>query len=229
MTLQRKDLHTVVENYLQDHKPNLRYTAFDYCYNYFHPSIFSPKKYDLEKSCLVLYTYLANWGMLHNSPRMTKVNHIYLTPTVRYIAESDSSLWEIDVDNYTNSNIDRIIATYADVKGLLDLEGSRPVTIVTKILLGVYGFVPAFDNNFCNTFRAIPFENEKNLGEHCGFRSFNPYACQCIKAFYEANKVEIDNFHKKTKTIDFQTGKNTNLRYPKAKIIDMYGFQKMES
>jgi len=172
----------------------------------------------MEKSCLVLYSYLANWGMMRNSFLMKEVNHKHLEQTVRYIAESDPSLWKIDVNNYTDANIERIVTTYNEIKEILVPTGVKPLTVVTKLLLGVYGFVPAFDRKFCLTFRKL-------FSKNCGFTSCNVEACQCIKSFYEDNKEIINEFHTKTKTIDYQTGRFTNLRYPRAKIIDMYGFQ----
>ena len=67
MAHQKKDFRITVEKYLKERKPNHRYTAFDYCYNHFHPKNFDSMKFDMKESCLVLYNYLANWGMLRNS------------------------------------------------------------------------------------------------------------------------------------------------------------------
>jgi hypothetical protein len=91
------------------------------------------------------------------------------------------------------------------------------LTLITKILLGVFGFIPAFDNFFCNSFRAI-------AEGQCGFRSVNQKSLSFIKTFYEANKTTIDRLSDETFTTDFITGRKTTLNYPKAKIIDMYGF-----
>ncbi|MFP4460510.1 MAG: hypothetical protein ACLFSQ_13095 [Candidatus Zixiibacteriota bacterium] len=88
---------------------------------------------------------------------------------------------------------------------------------MTKILLGVFGFIPAFDNYFGNTFRAIS-------GGQCGFRSVNEKSLSFIKEFYDSNKSTIDRLSDETYTTDFITGEKTNINYPRAKIIDMYGF-----
>ena len=90
------------------------------------------------------------------------------------------------------------------------------MTLVTKIMLGVYGIIPAFDSFFTDTFRSI-FKNE------CGFRSVNTKSLNHIKQFYEHNKDDIDYWSTKIFTTDFLTGKKTNVNYTKAKIIDMYG------
>ena len=85
-------------------------------------------------------------------------------------------------------------------------------------MLGVFGFIPAFDNYFGNTFRGI-FND-------CGFRSINYKSLDCIQQFYEHNKEDIDNLASQTFITDFKSGTKTNSQYTKAKIIDMYGFTK---
>lgn len=60
--------------------------------------------------------------------------------------------------------------------------------------------------------------------ESCGFRKVNHKSLDCIKAFYERNKPTIDSIANQTFTINFLSGQKTRINYPKAKIIDMYGF-----
>lgn len=59
---------------------------------------------------------------------------------------------------------------------------------------------------------------------NCGFRTMNKNPLAIIREFYDANKPEIDNLSNNTYTTDFSTGQKTEIKYPKAKIIDMYGF-----
>lgn len=94
------------------------------------------------------------------------------------------------------------------------------LTVVTKILLGVFGFIPAFDTNFCNGFREMHTEKKG-----CGFRRVNKNSLLLIKDFYESNKDEIDSYHNNLFTTDFITGEKSSIKYTKAKIIDMYGFE----
>jgi len=58
----------------------------------------------------------------------------------------------------------------------------------------------------------------------CGFRRVNTNSLSCIKEFYENNKMTIDKLSSESFTTDFLTGQKTEINYPKAKIIDMYGF-----
>jgi hypothetical protein len=213
--MKKTDIETIVNRYKSQSAPDDRYASFDYCYNYFRPS--NDITQDIEKGCLVLGFYLASWGMFRGSSFLLQKSVKHFEPTIRYIATLDKSVWEIDADNYDENNVQTIIKIYKDIKTRLINKSNADLTLITKILLGVFGFVPAFDNFFCNSFRAIS-------GGQCGFRKVNVKSLSFIKAFYEANKTTIDRLSVETFTMDFLTGQKTTLNYPKAKIIDMYGF-----
>ena len=142
----------------------------------------------------------------------------YFEPTIKYLATLDKSVWLIDVDNYVPENIETIIQIYNDIKKCIISGNNSDLTLITKIMLGVFGFIPAYDQYFCDTFRQI-FAKVK-----CGFRRVNQKSLKCIKMFYDANKQIIDEISVNTFTTDFETGAKTKINYPKAKIIDMYGF-----
>jgi len=80
-------------------------------------------------------------------------------------------------------------------------------TLVTKLMLGVFGSVPAFDTNFCREF---------------GVTAFGPKALRKIGAYYRANADVIDRYC--VPTLDFSTSMPTQRRYTKAKVIDMAFF-----
>jgi hypothetical protein len=211
----KTDIEPIVNKFKSQSNPDDRYTSFDYCYNYFRMT--NDLTQDIEKSCLVLGFYLASWGMFRGSSFLLQKSVKHFESTILYIATLDKSVWDIDVDNYNEKNIDTIIGIYKDIKKLLILNGNSDLTLITKILLGVFGFIPAFDNYFGNSFRAI-------YGGQCGFRKVNVNSLTSIKSFYESNKATIDRLSMETFTTNFMTGQKTTINYSKAKIIDMYGF-----
>jgi len=213
--MKRTDIVGNVEKFKESSNPNDRYTSFDYCYNYFRRTEDLTK--DMEKSCLALGFYLASWGMFRGSSFLLQKSVKHFVPTVQFISSLEKSVWTIDVNNYNKENMHTIIEIYNQVKSNLIQDNNADLTLVTKVLLGVFGFVPAFDNYFCNTFRVL------SEGE-CGFRRLNIKSLSFIQKFYEENKEEIDSLANNTHTTDFLTGKKTSIKYPKAKIIDMYGF-----
>jgi hypothetical protein len=211
------DIETVLQAFKSRTGPTDRYTSFDYCYNYFLKA--DDLERDVEKSCLALGFYLSSWGMLRGSSFLLDKSAKHFAPTIEYIATLDRSVWKIDVDNYTEENVQQIIEIYHGIRGRLVTEGKTHKTLVTKVLLGVFGFVPAFDDYFTSTFREIS-------GEICRFRSVNKNSLKVIRDFYEANRTQIDKWAVRTFTTDFVTEERTTTNYPKAKIIDMYGFQR---
>lgn len=215
--LYKVNIEVVISNYQRNNTPLDRYASFDYCYKYFRQSTSEELLKDIEKSCLVIGFYLASWGMLRGSSFLLNKSVKYYEPLIKYIAKLDKKTWEIDVDQYNNENIKKILSIYKDIKVIIIDDGNSHLTLVTKIMLGVFGFIPAFDNYFGNTFREI-------FNRECGFRSINKKSLNCIKEFYDSNREEIDDISNKIYLTDFSTGQKTNICYTKAKIIDMYGF-----
>ncbi len=215
--IKQTDINIVIKDFTEKSKPNDRYTSFDYCYNYFRTT--NDLTIDIEKSCLVLGFYLASWGMLRGSSFLLQHSVSHFRPTIQYINSLEKSVWDIDVDKYDDKNIEIITDIYGEIKKLLIPNGNTDLALVTKVLLGVFGFIPAFDSYFCETFRNL-FEGQ------CGFRRINKVSLSFIQNFYQENKSSIDNLSYSTFTTDFLSGKKTKINYPKAKIIDMYGFNK---
>jgi hypothetical protein len=201
--------------YRNNTDPEERYASFDYCYNYFKTEKYLT--FDLEKSCLVLGFYLSSWGMYRGSGFLMQKSLQWYKPLIDYIDTLNKSVWEIDVDKYNTENVRIILDIYRNICQCFIPEKNQDTTLVTKIMLGVFGFIPAFDTYFSNYFRNTYYGL-------CGFRSLNINALRLIKSFYDANKTVIDRLSSETFTIDFGTGQLTTINYPKAKIIDMYGF-----
>lgn len=194
-------------------KPDERLASFDYCYNYFY-SFYSTDNVKsmgntprIQDSCLQLGFYLASFGMMRGSSFLLEKSARNLIDTIEVISESEPILWEIDVPDYNEKNINLLLETKKNIVDALGKKNNPSDTLVSKIMLGVYGNVPAYDQFF-----------KKSLGVN----TFNNDSLMKIKDFYLKNKDEIDCI--KIKTLDFLTGKETPNKYSKAKIIDMYGF-----
>lgn len=215
--INKTDIELVINDFKEKSRPDDRFTSFDYCYNYFRTT--NDLTVDIEKSCLVLGFYLASWGMFRGSSFLLQNSVSHFKPTILYINSLDKSVWDIDVDKYDDKNIELIINIYKEIKKQLIPNGNTDLTLITKVLLGVFGFIPAFDKKFCDTFRLL-FDGQ------CGFRRVNKISLSFIQNFYQENKSSIDNLSNNTFTTDFLSGKKTKINYPKAKIIDMYGFNK---
>lgn len=213
--MKTENLEKIVNEFKSKSGPTDRYTSFDYCYNYFRNT--KNLNDDIEKTCLVLGFYLASWGMLRGSSFLLQKSAKHLQELIEYYSTLDKDIWQIDIDNYNSETISKIIEIYHNTKDIIIKENNTHLTLTTKILLGVFGFIPAYDQYFRRTFNEI-FKGK------CGFTVVNSNSLNCLKEFYEANNVIIDKLSNEIKTTEFLTGQKTNIHYPKAKIIDMYGF-----
>lgn len=195
-------------------EPSQRYASFDYCFNYFQSFRDSNNQRslgnieNLQTSCLQLAFYLASWGMLRGSTFLLERSSKFFEPLIKTIANWNPRIWEIDVDDYDDSDARQLLLQCKDVLiHALKTDRSPTDTLITKIMLGVYGNVPAFDANFSRGFK---------------LRQLNDKSLENIFTFYKHNRLAIDSYN--IPTIDFLTGQSTKRVYSKAKIIDMIGF-----
>jgi hypothetical protein len=209
------DLRKFVKSYYDNCKPLSRHVAFDYCYNYFHRT--EDLTVDMEKSCLVLGFYLASWGMFRGKLLLWKSLKHYVS-TIEFIAKVSEELRELEVDSY-ESDAEIIVDIYNEICDRIRPESDSRLILGTKVMLGVFGSVPAFDGNFQMTFKLM-------FPKRISSKELNIKSLLAIKQFYDANQDEIDKLSAEMCTIDFGNGQSTELHYTKAKIIDMYGWQK---
>ena len=209
------DITGNIRDYLNDRSPVKRYSSFDYCFNYFSDfyerdnieAIASPT--NIQLSCLQVGFYFASWGMLRGSSFLSQKSVKHYEGLISVIANMPKVCWKIDLDTYSDEAISLLLEIHKHIFGSLGEDDEyASATLVTKIMLGVFGNVPALDDYFCKGF---------------GFsKNFNKSLLRKISDYYQTNKEEFDGH--KIKTIDFGTGMETNRYYTKAKLIDMVGF-----
>lgn len=222
------DTHTVdVTRFTDQIKPEHRYASFDYCFNYFQSHRGDPRSLvgdNLQTSCLQLGFYLASWGMVRGSSFLLQRSVKHFEPVLEVIALTDREFWRIDLHSYDEEMIDEVLRVAEELREALSLSlslspsGGTPSvsgaqarrasdTLVTKVMLGVFGCVPAFDQYF-----------------RAGFKvgRLNRNALEKIADYYQGNHEHIDALRRQT--IDFETGQPTQFRYTRAKVIDMQFF-----
>jgi len=213
----KTNIKTMVTEFQKIAFPDHRYSSFDYCYNYFYKFDSKKKNLDIEKACAFLGFYLASWGMFRGSSFLLQKSYKYFIPVVEYISEIDNPIWEYKPSDFLkDKERKKVVKIYEDIKDLIIEEDNQAKTLVTKIMLGTIGIVPAYDEYFCKTFKNIEPKISK-------FSVFNEDSLIVIGNFYVSNKKEIDQLSKTIKTKNFEDDLEC-LNYPEAKIIDMYGF-----
>jgi len=190
---------------------NDRNNSFDYCFNYFRShlpasgagTIASGTKRQL--SCSHLGFYLASWGMLRGSSSLSRQSAKHYEPVIDFIATAPAELWATDVDTYSPKSIDLILC--CDRKLRIALGGKASQILTTKISLGVFGCVPAFDTYFT---------------QGSDFKTLNRSTLERLARFYKENDAEINSIQIPTR--DFETGQPTTYFYTKAEVMDMAFF-----
>lgn len=206
-----------------------RYASFDYCYNHFYSFKNNPlelaSRANMQMSCLQLGFYLASWGMLRGSSFMLQISAKGYEKIITHIAESSNNLWDIDIDNYDETKVklligfrDELAEILIDQSSLAEVVG--PVTpsdtLTSKIMLGVFGNVPAYDTFFVNWIKSVP-EIKPQI--------FNEKSLLSIKKYYDKYlKESMQSIQ--VKTIDFTEEQKSNIHYTQTKLVDIYGFSK---
>ena len=193
--------------------PDGRYSSFDYCYNYFY-SFYNENRIEtiandenIQMSCLQIGFYLASSGLMGRSSSLIERSVRNLQGVVLTISQMDPVLWEIDLDSYTPENVELLLECRNNLIDSLNEDFKVSEAIVTRIMLGVFGNIPVFDQYFKNSMKMKKVSRRSLIK---------------LREFYEENKYSLDSFE--IHTLDFLTGKETDVPYTKARLLDIYGY-----
>jgi hypothetical protein len=200
--------------------------SWEYCYAFFrqHEAFRSDPEL-MDKAALHLGFYLANWGMFRNSFLMETDYRFYASIIEVLIKEKYDPLWESDVWNVEKEdeqgkNLDLLFELEEDLRSVIKREKQLihreksnektwgvSVTLITKIIMGTMGCVPAYDRYFK--------EGLKKVFPLRGSTSFNK---ESFKALLDFSREESC---REIYTVPVSIGK-TKLNYPPMKLLDLY-------
>lgn len=205
------DIEGCLKTYLGKREPRARYASFDYCFNYFQSHREEGKLPHLlrgegrQLSCLQLGFYLASWGMLRGSSDLLQRSVRNFIPVVEVIASAPAAIWDMDAHLYGDGSCPIVFEVARQIEAALP-DGASDI-LVTKVMLGTFGCVPAFDTYF-----------KKGLG----VSTFGRSALKKVGEFYTAHAELIDR--NRVHTLEFESGSRSERRYTRAKVIDMIFF-----
>lgn len=193
--------------------------SWDFCINYF--SATDDPTAEMEKSCLQLGYYLASWGMLRGSSWLFKNAHPrHYTATIETIARHSPTVRDLDLSDYTDTQARAaLISAYADIKGALLPDGNEHATAVTKVMLGVWGNIPAFDTYLRAGLRSIV-----SPAERAAFNTVNDRSLELLNRIYRENQGVIDQLANSHDTVIFSDHAAPSRSYTRAKVLDAAGF-----
>ena len=144
-------------------------------------------------------------GMLRGSSELLQRSARSFVPVVEELVAAPAGLWTTDVDGYSADAISEVLGFAQALRRALHERASD--ILVTKVLLGTMGCVPAFDTNFKAGF---------------GVTTFGVKSLPKVAQFYEDNAEAVEAH--RVPTLDFSSGAPTERRYTRAKVIDMIFF-----
>ena len=183
---------------------NHRYLSWEHCYNYFFDAHDGKIKFNEDLGALHLAFYLASWGMYRGSSFILQKDYKAFKNIVNIIMDKRyNSLWNIK-QNYKQKKELVILfdELYKKIERLLseiknDISYHKDLSIdsrnrynvdrisgilVTKIILGTIGCIPAYDRFF-----------RKGLKQRNMIQLFNPKrSFEMLLDFYKENKEKID-------------------------------------
>lgn len=195
-----------------------RYLFWEHCYGFFQKHRMNPDEEQLDLTCLHLAWYLASWGMLRGSAFLLQKDYRVHMPIVKLlISEQYRDLNNCPVEKLTDPHILAQIMTLSDeivelYRGLTEDLGNgegkvASDTLITKILLGTLGCVPAYDRYFKSGLSL-----SKVAQQSYGVKSMGRLA-----EYYLDNYDQFETFRR-----DISQGR---VEYTPMKIIDMCFWQ----
>jgi len=197
---------------------NDRYKSWEHCYDFFTRNRKSDTKISLFS--LHLFTYLASWGMLRGSAFLLQKDYLFHNEVVEeLLKEKYDCLVGINPLYLDNKKISLIFELrngireiYYDktyyLKGIPNSNTYPSDTLVTKILMGTLGCVPAYDRYFIDGMKQSNLPNRK----------FSLKSLKTLQKFYIDNKTEFDINQE-------HINKLSSIKYPIMKLIDMHFWQ----
>ena len=202
---------------------NGRSRSWEHCYRVFRDARTDPSP-DCDYLSLHLAFYLASWGMYRGSSFLLQKDYRVLVPIVEKILKSEyDCLFGVACADLRESEVqDRLeklykcIAKYFgpirdEIAGRKVASSVSPV-LITKILMGTLGCVPAYDRFFQDGVATYKVTR----------REYSPESVLRLVDFYEEHNDRLEEARRGMRVGD--------LIYPQMKVLDMgfwqVGFEK---
>lgn len=197
-----------------------RERSWDVCFEHFHTTD-NPAE-SMELSCLHLGYYLASWGMLRGSSFLFReTNLLHYVPVIEVIERHHGVMRGVDTDDYRDpATVAHLWEVWRELRQALLPDGGRATTLVSKVMMGVWGCLPSFDTFFMRTFRSLAV----TPAERRAFAGVTDDALTILADFQGTHATVIDELRAEYPLIGFPGGAETGLRMTRAKVVDIFGF-----
>lgn len=198
---------------------NGRFHSWEHCYKCFHDAR-TGSFHDDDYLSLQLAFYLASWGMYRGSSFLLQKDYKVHIPVVKELLKSDyDCLSGIDCEEFKRNKdaqnalneLNKFLNKHYEsvrntVKGTA-VSNKVSDTLITKVLMGTLGCVPAYDRYFIEGIKIMKVST----------RNYNLASLIKLVEFYEVNHVRLEEIRKNFKVY--------GLPYPQMKLLDMAFWQ----
>ena len=193
---------------------NGRSRSWEHCYRVFRDARTDPSP-DYDYLSLHLAFYLASWGMYRGSSFLLQKDYKVLSPIVEKVLKPEydclfgiacADLREPDVQTRLKNVSDDIAYHFWPIRNeVAGREVASPVSpvLITKILMGTLGCVPAYDRFFEEGARHLGLEK----------KTYQEDSLLELAKFYEAHNDRLEEARRAMQIDD--------LIYPQMKLLDM--------
>ncbi len=194
-----------------------RYRSWEHCYGYFHKTTPEDIAADRNHAALQLGFYLASWGIYRGSSFLLKYDYtVHLRVIDQLVSPRFCRLWkeefgaradDMELVPIIADAVDAIREAYRHFAEAAE-AGPASDTLVTKVVLGTFGCLPACDWYATQGLRNAGLE----------YSSVNPKFVEGVLLFCRNNRRDLQ---KEQTRIERTAG----MRYPLMKLVDMYLWQ----
>jgi hypothetical protein len=193
-----------------------RLRSWEHCYRYFRRVGPAGLAGERDAAALQLGFYLASWGMYRGSSFLIRYAYTAHRPVIDLLAEPRFlPLWEREFGaGGGDAELQPLVlAAVAGVRRayapFATRTGKPTETLITKVLLGTLGCLPACDRHFLAGFKA----------EGHGYSALNPAFVERLLLFSRRHAADL-------RTEQERIERHSGLRYPVMKLVDMYFWQR---
>ena len=200
---------------------NARYRSWEHCYSHFMMAR-GNEDIDYDYLSLQLAFYLASWGMYRGSSFLLQKDYRIHIPVVKeLLSEKYDALAGIKCVDFRKENNQKLLQ---EINAFLDkyydkirhevkeqeLKNQLSYTLITKILMGTLGCVPAYDRFYKSAVKKYNISST----------TYNKESIKAIAEFYCQNFKEFEDLRKNITNIN-----RLGIEYPPMKLIDMCMWQ----
>lgn len=206
-----------------------RYQSWNLLRNVFKKKVLLSDKItkeDKEMLSLSIYTYLGSWGMFRASLLMKRYNYKVIYG-VTDICIKYKYLYNLNSIKQLKDNIENISELYLELDEEFSKKGfKKRDTLVTKVMLGVFGCSPAYDTNIVKCIDAIGIKSLNLKGESKRKASFIEHKDpKKSKEQFTESMLGLIKWMEDIKFVDKYYSNELKKEYPLMKVVDMSFFE----